>query len=56
MACGVGSVFCDVFWLMNISNTYMVHLLVVYKVILGSFSAFVSKWPVAQNRLVVERK
>ncbi len=28
--------------------------LVVVKVILGSFSALVSEWPVTQNRLVVD--
>ncbi len=29
--------------------------LVVFKVILGSFGAFVSKWPISRKRRVLER-
>ncbi len=41
---------------MNTSNIYMGHIydLVVFKIILSSFIAFLSKYPVSRKWLVVE--
>ncbi len=44
------------FWVQGYRNTHMEYLdFVVFKDILGSFNALVSKWPVTEKCLVIER-